>query len=208
MKSLLIIFSVLIAVTISRAQSGLSFLYSPLRYLAVADTIPGNFINFTILENTGSIQLEWAVTTKNSNIYFAVERSDNGSSFTVIGVVKNESHTSFNFRDEAPPKGLISYRLKQTGSTGIAYSQVQSTQVAGNVSCKFYPNPVDKMLIVRSDQPVELSISDGLGKLVLLTKLDAGLRILDVSLLEPGIYFISLYQKEANRIIRDKLIKK
>jgi hypothetical protein len=64
------------------------------------------------------------------------------------------------------------------------------------------------MLIVRSDQPVELSISDGLGKLVLLTKLDAGLRILDVSLLEPGIYFISLYQKEANRIIRDKLIKK
>jgi hypothetical protein len=113
MKSLLIIFSVLIAVTISRAQSGFSFLYSPLRYLAVADTIPGNFINFTILENTGSIQLEWAVTTKNSNIYFAVERSDNGSSFTVIGVVKNESHTSFNFRDEAPPKGLISYRLNK-----------------------------------------------------------------------------------------------
>jgi hypothetical protein len=64
------------------------------------------------------------------------------------------------------------------------------------------------MLIVRSDQSVELIISDGLGKQVLFTKLDAGLRILDVSLLEPGIYFISLYQKEANRIIRDKLIKK
>ncbi|MFM2363645.1 MAG: hypothetical protein RLZZ316_2547 [Bacteroidota bacterium] len=208
MKSLLLIFSVLIAVTISRAQSGLSFLFSPLRYIAVADTIPGNFINFAILENTGAIQLEWAVATKSSNIYFAVERSENGSSFTVIGVVKNESQTSFNFRDEAPPKGLISYRLKQISSTGIAYSHVQSTQVAGNVSCKFYPNPVDKMLIVRSDQSVELIISDGLGKQVLFTKLDAGLRILDVSLLEPGIYFISLYQKEANRIIRDKLIKK
>lgn len=210
MKSLFLIFSVLIAVTISRAQSGLSFLFPHFLYNGAIDTIAPGIASFSVTqyENTGTMRLQWAVTNTSANTYFAVERSENGAAFSVIGIVKSELKTNFSYQDEAPPKGLISYRVKQINGESSIYSPIQTLQLAGNISCKFYPNPVDKMLIVRSDQPIELTISDGLGKQMIVTRLEGGLKVLDVSLLEPGIYFITLYQKEANRIIRDKLIKK
>lgn len=210
MKSLFLIFSVLIAVTISRAQSGLSFLFPHFLHNRAIDTTAPAITSFSVTqyENGGNIRLQWMNTSTSANTYFAVERSENGSAFAVIGIVKRELKNNFSYIDEAPPKGLISYRVKQINSDGSIYSPIQTLQLAGNISCKFYPNPVDKMLIVRTDQPIELTISDGLGKQMLVTRLEAGLKVLDVSLLEPGIYFITLYQKESNRIIRDKLIKK
>ena len=74
--------------------------------------------------------------------------------------------------------------------------------------CKFYPNPVDKVLIVRSELAVEVQIADGYGKPILNEKLPAGLRVVDVSALEPGVYVLTLFQKESGRVVTEKLVKK
>jgi len=79
---------------------------------------------------------------------------------------------------------------------------------SADVSCKFYPNPVDKVLIIRSESGVELLISDRFGKPLITDKFPAGLKVIDVSALEPGIYVITLFQKETGRQLTEKLVKK
>ncbi|MCG7860345.1 T9SS type A sorting domain-containing protein, partial [Flavihumibacter sediminis] len=68
-------------------------------------------------------------------------------------------------------------------------------------------NPVDNVLIVRSEQPLDLILSDGNGKVRINLKLQAGLQTVDVSSLDKGLYIITLTQAESGRKITEKLIK-
>ena len=154
------------------------------------------------------VSLHWQTNALLSESFFVVERSINGTDFSAIGVIKNNAPGAYEFIDDAPQKGRMYYRVKITAGQSFAYSSVVSAVLLGDVSCKFYPNPVDKALIIRSEWPVDLQIADKFGKPLLSSRLPAGLKIVDVSALEPGIYVITLFQKDANRLVTEKLIKK
>ena len=66
---------------------------------------------------------------------------------------------------------------------------------------------IEKYLIVRTESPVELKVVDQLNKVRISKQLEVGLQLVDVATLEKGMYFITLFQKESNRLISDKLIK-
>lgn len=154
------------------------------------------------------VSVRWQTPVLLGGSFFVVERSSNGTEFTAVGVIKNNAPGVYEFTDDAPLKGKTYYRIKVTAEQSFAYSAVVTTVVSGDASCKFYPNPVDKALIIRSEWPVDLMIADKFGKTLLSNRLPAGLKIVDVSALEPGIYVITLFQKDANRIVTEKLVKK
>jgi hypothetical protein len=189
--------------------------------------LPGNFLanwaantpalflkpvtNFSVsIKENNKPFLRWQSSSVNKENFFSIERSHNGTDYEVIGVIKNiiTEDGFLEFTDDAPFRGKIYYRVKFTSDKQVFFSEAFFTSISEDIYCKFYPNPVDKMLIVRSDLPVDIQINDAWGKSFILTKLEAGLRILDVSALPTGVYVITLQQKDSNKLVTERLVKK
>ena len=141
--------------------------------------------------------------------FYIIERSNDEKQFEVIGVIKaGAMATSFEFLDENPFTSKNYYRIKMPVSDDkTIYSQIITAGIAGRIFCKFYPNPVDNLLILRSDYTIELKITDETGKIRIFKELRPGLHTVDVSFLEKSIYVITIFQQESNRVISKKLIK-
>jgi hypothetical protein len=154
------------------------------------------------------VTLSWKV---NNNVppFYAIERSDNGKSFEVVSVLNNQDAKSgYQWIDEAPKKGRSFYRIRYSFKDGQSlYSKTVSIAIAGYTSFKFYPNPVDHILIVRSDTPLEVQITDGNGKVRMTESRVHGLHTINVSSLEKGIYLIRFSNKLTNVISQEKLVK-
>jgi hypothetical protein len=178
--------------------------------LLMADTSLLPVYSFSVSQKDNKAFLRWKsdVQPAGTESFYAVERSYNGVDFNLVGVTKNVSGGWFEFVDDAPPRGKIFYRVKFSMAQGSFYSTMLSATPQADASVKFYPNPVDKVLIVRSELGVDLQVSDAFGKTLLSEKIPAGLKVVDVSSLEPGIYVITLFQKETNKLVTDKLVKK
>jgi hypothetical protein len=154
------------------------------------------------------VHLRWELASMQRGGYTNVERAAaQEGPYEVIAVLKQDS-TRGEFTDEHPMKGRNFYRLRWVQEGGIQYiSNIGQANLAGDMSCKFYPNPVDNMLIVRSEQPLDMVISDANGKSRFTMKLQPGLQTVDVSNLDKGLYIITLTQVESGRKITEKLVK-
>jgi hypothetical protein len=153
------------------------------------------------------VVLQWSCTVETIDNYFTVERSIDGKAFEVIGVIKLKALYAA-FTDEKPALTKNYYRVKAASSQGkTIYSKVAGVNVSRIGSLKFYPNPVQKILIVRTESAVELKISDVSGKLRMSRQIPVGLQLVDVGSLEKGLYIITLYHKESNTVMTEKLLK-
>jgi Secretion system C-terminal sorting domain len=207
MKHLLTIYILLNICLIGRSQLVPAAIF--IQPLFLPDTASLPLHNFTVTEKDKKAFLRWkADTLPAAESFYAVERSSNGIDFTLVGITKTTSSGWIEFLDESPPKGKIFYRVKLSTGQISFYSEIISANPSADASCKFYPNPVDKVLIVRSESTVEVLISDRSGKPLITDKFPGGLKVIDVSSLEPGIYVITLFQKETNHQVTEKLVKK
>ncbi|GAC1588841.1 MAG: hypothetical protein NVS3B8_02750 [Chitinophagaceae bacterium] len=155
-----------------------------LKPLFLQDTASLPLQDFTVTEKDKKTILRWkADSLPAAESFYVVERSNNGIDFSLVGITKSTNRGWIEFLDESPPKGKIFYRVKlSTGQTSF-YSEMVAAIPSADVSCKFYPNPVDKVLIVRSEAAVDLLISDNFGKPLISDKFPAGLKVIDVSAL-------------------------
>lgn len=208
MKRHFIVLALLTFVGYCRAQFSAQpdFPVTPLADSTVAKN-PFNNISVAIKDNY-KVVLKWQLLPVGEEGFFAVERSDNGIDFNAISLIKSTTGGWFDFIDDAAPKGKMYYRIKFSGNNTVYYSTIVNANPSGDLLCKFYPNPVDKMLIVRSEMPVDIQIADKFGKPVLYNRLPAGLKVVDVSSLEAGVYIISLLRKDGSLLLSEKLIKK
>ena len=113
-----------------------------------------------------------------------------------------------DWTDELPARGKNEYRLRCSSTDGRhRYSKSILAYVGGNLSFRFYPNPADNNLIIRSEQPVDLTIIDGNGKIRITQNQISGLQLLNISALEKGVYIIRIYNRQSNALLQDKLVK-
>lgn len=156
----------------------------------------------------GRLQLNWDIAGPVPE-FFSIERSNNGKDFEVVGVLNQlNKQKSFQWIDDAPPKGKTLYRLRYSFQPGESlYSRTIPVLIAGVMTYKFYPNPVDHILIVRSENPLELQISDATGKVRIAQVRVQGIHTINVSSLEKGIYLIRFTNKLTNVMSQEKLIK-
>jgi hypothetical protein len=197
-------------VSVARSQLNMALInFNP---MALVDTLTDPIYDFTVsVKDNYKAALRWRTDgDKVEESFFTIEKSYNNIDFIIAGVLKKIQGVSWvEFLDESPARSHVYYRIKQTSANHSAtYSTTVAVSLSGEAFCKFYPNPVDKVLIVRSEFPVDIQITDKFGKQLLLSHQEAGLKLVDVSSLEPGLYIITFFQKEANRLITEKLVKK
>jgi hypothetical protein len=175
---------------------------------STAPNLATPFISFQAQSRDNKIFIQWEVG-KDSSAYFTIERSVEGKIYESIGMLKAiESIIRYEFADEFPSRGQAFYRIRCTAKNGTElYSQPVTVILPGATFFRFYPNPADKLLIIRSEGPVELQVADGFGKQRISKTLSAGPQVIDVSFLEKGIYIIRITDKATGRQQFDKFLK-
>jgi len=170
-----------------------------------------HFIDFSVVQKEGKALLRWRCDSLEKESFYTIERSDNGNDFSFVGLTRNAESGWQEYSDDASGRGKVYYRLKLSAGDAVSYSRILTVNMdmaTSHPGIRFYPNPIDKVLIVRSDLNYDLQISDGSGKALITQKIEPGPKVIDVSALSPGIYVLTLYQKETNKLVTEKLMKK
>jgi len=161
------------------------------------------------IKDNSKVVLNWRLSDTTLTDFFSIERSSNGKDYEVVAVLKLNQFTKwYEWVDESPAKGKNSYRVKCSSKDNKQiYSQSLIVQIAGDISFKFYPNPVDNILIIRSENILDVQIIDAGGKLRISQANVQGLQTINVSSLETGVYVLRLHNRSANTIVQDRLLK-
>ena len=168
------------------------------------------FIDFSaVVNDPGKVSLQWKVDHAGEGDYFIIERATEGNPYETIGAMRKEGNSDhYELTDMAPPNGTDLYRIRYTAQDGrIVFSKVLQVSLSGLVDFKFYPNPVDKLLIIRTAHMVDIEVIDAFGAIRLTRRLTAGIQVINISSLEKGVYVLRVADKESNRIISSQLLK-
>ena len=169
-----------------------------------------SFVNFTaMVREANKVWLQWDVDSAAEGDYFIVERSSDGSHYETIGALRSTGiKEHYELTDIAPPNGADFYRIKYTGqSTRVFYSKAMQLSLSSDVDFKFYPNPVDKLFIVRTEHSIDIQVLDAAGSVRLSKRLQPGIQVINASSLERGVYILRVTDKESNRAISQQLLK-
>lgn len=168
------------------------------------------FMDFTATPGESNrVLLKWDTDSAAEGDYFVIERSPDEWHYETIGVVRVTAGLNhYEMTDGAAPNGSDFYRIKYTASTGApVYSKTMQLSLSGTVDFKFYPNPVDKLFIVRTEHTIDLQVIDAAGAVRLSKRLQAGIQVINVSALERGVYVLRVTDKESNRAVSHQLVK-
>jgi hypothetical protein len=165
--------------------------------------------NAAVKESNRTVFLQWEVDSAMEGDYFVVERGSDEGHFETIGALRSTGiRGHYELTDQAPPNGLNYYRVKYTGSKDSAvYSRTMELSLSSDVDFKFYPNPVDKVFIVRTEHSLDLQILDPAGNTRVSKRLQPGLQVVSVAMLERGVYILRVTDKESNRAVSQQLVK-
>lgn len=185
--------------------------YSRLLHPAISNLVidPQNIVTDFVydLKSSSKVHLTWKVKNIEMVDFFTIERSANGRDFEMIEVLKLLGNHVFELTDESPLPGKSFYRIRTSVKGRLVYSPTVTVYRVGETPLKFYPNPADNILIVRTEIPLDVQIADGTGEIRISQPRVQGLQTINVSSLEKGIYMIRFSNKAANTVTIEKLFK-
>ena len=171
----------------------------------------GLIVNFTAVakESMRGVWLQWDADSAMEGDYYIAERGQDTSHYETIGALRSTGMRGhYELTDQAPPNGADFYRIKYSGNKDTAvYSKTIVINFSSDVDFKFYPNPVDKVFIVRTEHILDLQIIDPAGNIRVSKRLQPGLQVVSVAGLEHGVYILRVTDKESNRSISQQLVK-
>ncbi len=119
------------------------FIYGePVAFIA----LPVSFTSIKVAEKNSGVQVEWNVAMETNTKEYLVEKSFNGSTFSIAGKLSslnNNRPVSYKWLDVQPRKGINYYRIKAIdNSNEIKYSEIVWVNIGKAESISIYPNPV------------------------------------------------------------------
>jgi hypothetical protein len=174
----------------------------------ISDGNPFKEINVSI-RSGNSLRIQWETEYVSNGEYFIVERSADEVHYETVSVLKiTDTLSHYELTNATPPGGNYFYRIKWMDKSGnYVYSQAVPIRITSDFEFKFYPNPADELLIVRTAHPIDVEVLDAFGAIRLSKELTSGLQVLNISSLEKGNYVLRVADKESNRIISSQLLK-
>ncbi|MCC7302325.1 MAG: T9SS type A sorting domain-containing protein [Bacteroidia bacterium] len=116
--------------------------------IVICGTTPVELLYFNAFYRNGVVELQWETASETENDYFTVERSVDGETYFMIGILDGAGTSSqphyYSMVDDAPPSGVVYYRLRQTDFDKTeSYSEVRSVLVkdAAPQELTLIPNP-------------------------------------------------------------------
>jgi len=167
------------------------------------------FTNFTYsIKDINKVLLQWSIDSSAGNDYFIVEHGKDTSHFETLGILKKtDAAAQYELVDNNAFNGFNYYRIKCMDSAGlVTYSKILQVS-SGKADFKFYPNPVDKLLIVETERFSDLQIINVMGAVLITKQLQSGVQIINVSSLEKGDYILRAVDKMNNKIVLEHLLK-
>jgi hypothetical protein len=179
--------------------------------LSRADTLAGHepvISSFTCTVSRNIVELQWMVNPQGRADYCMVERSTDGLSYQTIEVLKTADSASwYRLTDNPVPGEADYYRIKCNQAGKTIYSGVLKAPLNADPDFRFYPNPADKLLIIRTSRDINVQVLDERTTVRIQEDLVAGLRVINVSELEKGSYILKVTDKQSNRVSSTQLLK-
>ncbi len=100
-------------------------------------TLPVTWLSLNAKYKKRFVDIDWETASEINNDYFTAERSDNGTSFSMVAVVNGSGNSTiikaYSCTDEYPKNGINYYRIKQTDYDGnYDYSDIVAVYVSIN----------------------------------------------------------------------------
>jgi Secretion system C-terminal sorting domain len=168
------------------------------------------FSFFTVTAQNGHAVLRWSVPSVKAEDFFILEKSSDAVHFNMLSAMdaNSGSDSVFSLEDNSVGVGTVSYRIRITGKDGKELcSKTVNLNSASTADFKFYPNPVDKLLIIRSSHPLSVQVTDADGLVWFGQDVEAGMQIVNVSSLQKGNYTLKATDKATNTVISEQLVK-
>ena len=162
--------------------------------------LPVDILFFTGKLNGDKIELQWQVGAEVNVENYEVERSFDGTYFNSIqniNATKKNAYSIIDYVSNLRGKKLW-YRIKKQDKNGsFSYSEIFTVAVPSNIKFLVYPNPAKNYIQLQFDgvttsQKVNISIIDGMGKLVQNQNISTTSNnvFLNINTLQNGTYII------------------
>jgi len=143
-------------------------------------TLPVTPASFTAHLQKQDVVLNWLTNTEINNLYFSIEHSTNGTSFTETNRVNGAGNSvlpkRYSFSHLNVSSGKHYYRLAQYDFNGsLHYSQVVVAGINGkNLLLQLTPNPAQSVINIRLNELVtgrQYRITNNMGQVLIAGKL-------------------------------------
>jgi len=182
----------------------------PVVEMTTMDSVLNNTELTSLVRDNSKVILSWKNNELHTTDFVVVERSNGGRDYEVVAVIKQAgSSTPQNeWIDDAPSKGRNLYRIRFVDASGQPfYSKPVMALIAGDISFRFYPNPVDNILIIRSESMLDIQVVDAAGKVRISQSRLQGIQTINVTQLEKGLYFLRINNRATGILTQEKLLK-
>ncbi len=171
--------------------------------------VNAGFNFFTVTPQDGHAILRWAATQIKSEDFFIVEKSSDAIHFDMLSALNAAGSDSvYSLVDNSIGTGNVFYRIRISGKDGREiYSKTLNLNSNTTADFRFYPNPVDKLLIIRSSHALNIQITDMYGAVWFGQEIEAGMQIVNVATLQKGNYILKATDKATNSVITEQLVK-
>lgn len=177
-----------------------------------AGPLPIELLDFQARAEGQQVHVLWATATERDNDHFTIERSRDLGLWETVAEVPGATNSSSELRytvvDAQPLPALSYYRLKQTDLDGTTetFPVAAVNRDGGGGPFVMYPNPANDRLTVLfpgMDAKTALRLVDELGRTVPLpVHMSEGAAELDLSIITPGVYTVSIQHQGAEQAQR------
>jgi len=189
--------------TTARGYIGTTEFGSAQNTVGVSGTLPINIQSFKGSFVNQQVKLEWITSSEVNSSVFEIQRSNDGVSFSKIGVVDANHNSSvarkYSFVDSSVISRVNHYRLRIVDIDGsFKYSDVISLKTLNTPSAIVLNNPFSHSLQLKISLPekqnVQLLLFDSRGRMMVkkVCYCNAGENSIDLNtmILPKGIYFL------------------
>lgn len=177
--------------------------FSPFTFGSIGsgNSLPVELISFSAHRDDKNAVIEWTTASEINNDYFVVEKSFDGTEWTVVTVVDGAGNSTqllnYSVNDKYNNEETVYYRLLQVDFDGTGkYSEVVRLERKEGAVITVYPNPATSDLSISGLNETDMyriRFFDMLGA-VLAEYLANGLELknIDLSVLKNGMYNIEI----------------
>lgn len=177
-------------------------------WLATTTTLPVTLTNFSVVQQTQGIAIDWATLSEVNTKDFIIEKSRDGIHFSSIATIAAKGASNYEVIDENVSSSIVYYRLQIVDKDGsVQYSRVVSViALSQNIQDHpIYPNPAKQTVCISNAGVKKVIVVNNLGKQVLVVN-SVSNQTIDVSSLPKGQYILQMIDTSGN-VQSQKFIK-
>jgi hypothetical protein len=179
-----------------------------------ANPLPVSLLNFNAVPVDKQVKLNWSTTTEVNNKFFSVQKSIDGKTWSVIGIVNSAENAglvnNYNFTDRSPIQGMQYYRLIQTDINGQSTtSHIANANFVSGIlplTVTLVPNPAKEVVTITLNQPSShtmILIFNSMGMKVMELNRQSGMCFTaDISSLPNGVYIVEVQAENGINVSR------